>query len=646
MSGIFGVSLGPRSPVERSALEAIVADLFTLGGPRSKGSAGIALRNGDGVFVTKAALPASEFVQSKPYRTFWDQHVPERPGGPGPIAIVGHSSHTVAVTHGRDDAHQPLSNSGLVGVHNGLIVNDAALWRKHPECRRSSGDGAEIVLALFRKYFDATSAPGSALRRTFGEIDGVASVALLPSDRDLLILGTNNGSLYYCLDTACDVLLFSSERFTLEALMKRQHVDFTDELPQRLEPNTGLLLAFDTFSYQMVSFLAAESERDVAPASRAALRPIVDDSARAEAAREGLRRCTRCVLPATYPFITFDAAGVCSVCQRYLPVVPLGRDALEDRVAKLRRSDGSPECLVGLSGGRDSAYGLHYVARELKLRAASYTFDDGLMSDTARRNLSRLCGRLGVEHISIDGDLERRRTTIRRNILAWLERPRLGTVPLLFARDKEYFHHGARLAKLAGFGLLFFCPNRLSRTSFKAGFCGVSDRRQWYLRLPLWQKLELAGYFGREILLNPGYLNRSLLETAQSFYSEHVLPQQRFVFLFDYIPWNEEAIAQALQREYDWQLGPPSGTVLGIAEGAAAFEDYIYLTVAGFTEHDARRSNQVREGLLTRERALELSLSENQPRFDVLRGYAQLIGFDFDRSIRVIAAMPKLYYRE
>jgi hypothetical protein len=30
-----------------------------------------------------------------------------------------------------------------------------------------------------------------------------------------------------------------------------------------------------------------------------------------------LRRCTRCILPETFPFITFDAAGVCNYCAYY-----------------------------------------------------------------------------------------------------------------------------------------------------------------------------------------------------------------------------------------------------------------------------------------------------------------------------------------
>ena len=47
--------------------------------------------------------------------------------------------------------------------------------------------------------------------------------------------------------------------------------------------------------------------------------------------------------------------------------------------------------------------------------------------------------------------------------------------------------------------------------------------------------------------------------------------------------------------------------VLGaLVDGTAAFYNYIYYTVAGFTENDAFRSNQIRAGVLNRSEAARL----------------------------------------
>ena len=45
----------------------------------------------------------------------------------------------------------------------------------------------------------------------------------------------------------------------------------------------------------------------------------------------------------------------------------------------------------------------------------------------------------------------------------------------------------------------------------------------------------------------------------------------------------------------------------------------MYTLVAGFSENDTFRSNQIREWMLSRERALELVYDENKPRYNSLK---------------------------
>src|SRR5262249_35012151 len=149
-----------------------------------------------------------------------------------------------------------------------------------------------------------------------------------------------------------------------------------------------------------------------------------------------LKRCTRCILPETYPFIAFDSAGVCNHCRSYQPRVHKGAEALR-AIADRHRGDGKKSnCLIAVSGGRDSTYGLHYVSRVLGMNAVAYTYDWGMVTDLARRNISRICGKLGVEHILISADIKKKRENIRKNILAWLKKPDLGVIPLFMAGDK------------------------------------------------------------------------------------------------------------------------------------------------------------------------------------------------------------------
>jgi hypothetical protein len=94
---------------------------------------------------------------------------------------------------------------------------------------------------------------------------------------------------------------------------------------------------------------------------------------------------------------------------------------------------------------------------------------------------------------------------------------------------------------------------------------------------------------------------------------------------------------------YGWEK--PSDTCLTwrIDDGTSAFYNYIYIVVAGFTENDTFRSCQIREGIISKEEALRIIAEENKPRIKTIEWYAQTVGFDCNKAIRIINTLPKLY---
>ncbi len=140
-----------------------------------------------------------------------------------------------------------------------------------------------------------------------------------------------------------------------------------------------------------------------------------------------------------------------------------------------------------------------------------------------------------------------------------------------------------------------------------------------------------------------GYFNRSLWDTLSGEYHRSFTKKNDYFHLFDYWRWDEDLINSNLVNEYDWEIAPDTSTTWRIGDGTAAFYNYVYYTVAGFTEHDTFRSNQIREGQMSRERALELVHDENQPRYQNIRWYLDTLGMDFVDVIRVINKIPKMY---
>jgi glutamine---fructose-6-phosphate transaminase (isomerizing) len=320
------------------------------------------------------------------------------------------------------------------------------------------------------------------------------------------------------------------------------------------------------------------------------------------------------------------------------------RDSLNKLLAQYRRNENKTDCLIPFSGGRDSSYVLHYVKKELGLNPIAYSYDWGMITDLARRNISRMCGTLGIEHILISANINQKRANIRKNVLAWLRRPNLGMVPLFMAGDKQFFYYANLLMKQNNISISILGENLLETTKFKSGFCGIKpshgDKHTYSLTAK--NKIKLLAFYAKEYLLNPYYLNASLLDTLDAFRSYYVI-RHKNINLYDYIEWNESKIKSLLIKDYGWETDPGTKATWRIGDGTAAFYNYIYYTVAGFTENDTFRSNQIRNGYITREEALGLIKEENLPRWDSLKWYCDTIGIDFEITIKRINSIPKLY---
>jgi len=80
-----------------------------------------------------------------------------------------------------------------------------------------------------------------------------------------------------------------------------------------------------------------------------------------------LRRCTRCLLPETFPGIEFDEEGVCNYCRHYEKVEVKGEEALRQVLEQYRGKGERYDCWVPIGGGRDSSFDLHQVVKLVDL---------------------------------------------------------------------------------------------------------------------------------------------------------------------------------------------------------------------------------------------------------------------------------------
>ncbi len=646
MCGIFGLASTAKDELDPELLSGLFDRLYRFSETRGREAAGLVVRTAKGIDVLKQAGSPKSFLSSPRYREVVGQALKEHGNGGGGVAMAGHSRLVTNGLQSDNDNNQPVVVTGAVGIHNGIITNEAELWRRHTELARRTEVDTEVLLGILRGHLDRTGDPPSAARAAFGEIQGSASVAVFFDDRPCLLLATNTGSLFRLSGAKGRLLVFASERFILQRVMESSGMGpvFGGSAIEQVPPFEGLVVSLTDTSARAFSLNGGGGR---APEPAECHKPdgkrlaIVDRASRIDQ----LRRCSRCVLAETYPLITFDAEGVCNYCRSHKPISVRGEKALFDAVEPYRSKDGSPDCIVAFSGGRDSTYGLHYIKQTLGMHPVAFTYDWGMVTDLARRNQARICGKLGIEHIIRSADIPTKRRYIRKNVEAWIRRPELGMVTLFTAGDKEFYSHARQLRKETGIKLVFFCTgNMIENATFKTGFCGImeDDHKMTLTGFSLSNKVALLAYFLKQYILNPRYINASLWDTWNAFWQTFVVKDD-FLYLFHYLPWDEDTVVGTIRREYDWEDSPDTKTTWRIGDGVAALYNYIYLTMAGWTEDEAMLSNMVREGYLDRPEALRRAREFSRPRYPSVREFAQMIGINCEEMLTAINAAPKLY---
>lgn len=123
--------------------------------------------------------------------------------------------------------------------------------------------------------------------------------------------------------------------------------------------------------------------------------------------------CKRCILDTTVNDIWFDNQEECKYCkihdelEKLHPLGPGLEKELNEMVLKIKKAGSNKQydCIVGVSGGRDSTYTL-LVAKKLGLKPLAVHFDNGWNTDISVRNIKKACEKLDVDLYTVVADWE------------------------------------------------------------------------------------------------------------------------------------------------------------------------------------------------------------------------------------------------
>lgn len=320
-------------------------------------------------------------------------------------------------------------------------------------------------------------------------------------------------------------------------------------------------------------------------------------------------------MPETYPGISFDEEGVCSFCRRHGRAGgPLGKDDLVRLIGPVK-GRGQYDCVVPLSGGKDSTYILYYAVRELGLRTVAANYDSGYQSEIARKNVRAACEALDVPLVAAEpkGDIQKellRQVLLVSQVVGCFTRTctncevMLRTVALNTARKHNvpFILWGSSSLESPDYD--DYADYRYGRKALEI----LTSKRATLRRLKL-----TPGKVARLVPMVMRYTMLSIRERLQmnvpmkcvlNPYGIPAFPKTNpaVIHFYDYISWDPAEATELLKRELGWEHPPGKPSRFDCT--IHCFVEHKNLQLTGISSGGTIDCNLVREGRMTREEAL------------------------------------------
>lgn len=133
-----------------------------------------------------------------------------------------------------------------------------------------------------------------------------------------------------------------------------------------------------------------------------------------------MRYCTRCVMPATRPGISFDERGVCSACNHYESRKKVNWEKrwkeFEVLCDKYRGCNGvgQYDCAIAVSGGKDSHFQVYIMKEVMKMNPILFSVEDNFsMTEAGKHNIKNISEEFGCPIISFKADIKAQKILTR-----------------------------------------------------------------------------------------------------------------------------------------------------------------------------------------------------------------------------------------
>ncbi|TCS70134.1 N-acetyl sugar amidotransferase [Sulfuritortus calidifontis] len=355
--------------------------------------------------------------------------------------------------------------------------------------------------------------------------------------------------------------------------------------------------------------------------------------------------CSRCLYPANAkPTIIFDEEdGVCSGCNyhasRESRLANIDWDERErmfaricEEAKRLAKERGNPyDCIVPVSGGKDSHYQVWLLKERYGMTPLLVTFNHAFNSPIGDRNLANLVEKSGCEHIRQTAGLDSvRRLSLHMlktvGDLTWHYHAGIRTLPFRVAVEKNiplivWGEHG--FAELTGIVTL-----------------------EDFVEFTKWTRKEhdMRGIEAHELIGKGGITASDIAPYVFPTDEEIERVGVRGIYMSNFFKWDAKFQVETVMRQ--WDFSPVSyerdrtfNLYAKVEDHANDVHDYLKFLKFGYGRATDDASMEIRHGRMTREEGIEQvrHYDAREPR--TLAFYCELMGISVDEFYRIIEPM-------
>ena len=332
-----------------------------------------------------------------------------------------------------------------------------------------------------------------------------------------------------------------------------------------------------------------------------------------------LQYCTRCCIPETQHGVKFDEMGICQACQSSEQKIHINwverekvfKGILEEAKAK---AGNNYDCIIPISGGKDSTYQLHVLTKVYGMKPLAVTFSHNWWSESGWYNLQNSLETFNVDHIAFTPNRGLINRLVKKSVegigdVSWHDHAGVGSFPLQVAVrfNIPLLIWGESLAENSGratysdpvhvFDREYFIQQSARLRAEEMVDDTVSARDLFPFTVPSQEEIDTVGVWG--------------------------------LHLGDYLFWDDERQTEFLRDTYGWKETQMEGTYKrykSVEDIMSGMHDFTCYLKRGYGRATEQASMDVRVGLITRDEGFALIREHDSVRPDALDYYLKVSG--------------------